>query len=69
MTDFADRLKELRVERKITQQKLAKETNISQTAISAYETSKAKATEEVIVVLSKYFNVSADFLLGLSDDF
>ena len=67
MSEFYERLKELRLEKGLTQDQLANDTGISQGAISAYELKKAKPTDEVIITFCKYFNVSADFLLGLVD--
>ena len=68
MSGFSERLKELRLENKLTQAKLSEAVGISQTAISSYEVGRAKATEDVIVAFCKYFNVSADFMLGLKDE-
>ena len=67
MKIFAERLKELRLERKITQDKLSQDTKITQSTISGYEADKVSPTAEVIVTLCKYFQVTADFLLGLED--
>lgn len=64
---FGEKLKELRIEQQLSQSRLAQLTGISQTAISAYERGSARATEEVIVVFCRFFKVSADYMLGLSD--
>lgn len=68
MSKFGERLKELRLDSKLSQDKLSEQTGISQGAISSYEVGKAKATEDVIVVFCEYFLVSADFMLGLKDE-
>ncbi len=67
MSKFAERLKELRMEKGLTQEKLSKETNISQTTISAYETRRNRPSDDIIVIFCKYFGVSADYILGLED--
>ncbi len=67
MSKFSERLKELRLENKLTQMQLANATHISQTSISAYESGRSQATEEVIITFCRFFDVSADFILGLSD--
>ena len=67
MSKFGERLKELRLENKLTQEKLGELVKIDQTSISAYELGKVHPTDDVIVVVAKYFKVSADFLLGLED--
>lgn len=67
MSKFGERLKELRLERKLTQDKLAELSNISQATISAYEIGKIRPTDEVIIIFCKFFKVSADYMLGLDD--
>ncbi len=69
MSKFAERLKELRLENKLTQDMLAEQTGITQSSISAYELKKARPTDEVIITFCKFFKVSADYLLGLSDNY
>lgn len=69
MSKFAERLKLLRVEKGLTQMQLAKETNISQTAISAYEKRRNRPSDDIIILFCKYFKVTSDYLLGLSDTF
>lgn len=68
MKIFAERLKELRNERNKTQDDLANETKITQAMISRYEMNLSSPTAENIVILCKYFKVSADFMLGLKDE-
>lgn len=67
MNKFAKRLKELRLELKLSQRDLAKKTGISQTSISAYELNKIAATVDVIITLCLFFQVSAGYLIGLED--
>lgn len=67
MNKFAERLKELRKELNVTQDKLSADTKISQAAISSYENGLQSPTIDVVVVFCKYFNVSADYLIGLVD--
>lgn len=67
MSKFAERLKELRIEKQLTQTKLAELTKINQTSISSYELRKIKPTDEVIIIFCNFFKVSADYLLGLTD--
>ncbi len=64
---FAERLKELRAEKKISQMDLSKATNISQSAIAKWEKEKTEPTASALITLSRYFNESVDFLLGLTD--
>lgn len=68
LSKFGERLKELRQERKLTQDRLSELTGVSQSMISAYELEKARPIDIVIITFAKFFGVSADYLLGLSDD-
>lgn len=66
--DFSERLKELRAEKGLSQTDLAKQTGISQSAITKWENNVHYPFGQLIV-LAKYFDVSVDYLLGLTDDF
>lgn len=67
MVMFMKRLKELRESKKISQQRLAIELNVSQATVSKYELGQADPDIPTIVRLSEYFRVSADYLLEISD--
>lgn len=67
MNKFAERLKELRLEKHLTQTELAKETGLSQTGIGKWEANQRTPSIDVIIVLCKYFNVSSDYIIGLED--
>ena len=62
------RIKELRLDKKLSQEQLGKEINISQDMISLWETGKLLPTTELIIILAKYFGESTDYILGLKDD-
>ncbi|MGN0618458.1 MAG: helix-turn-helix transcriptional regulator [Candidatus Coproplasma sp.] len=64
---FKERLKELRVERKLSQADLAKELNVSQRSISSWETGFRQPDFETLERIAKFFDVTADYLLGLGD--
>ncbi len=64
---ICERLKELRTEKNISQMQLSMATGLSQSAIARWELGKSEPTASAIVILSKYFNESADYLLGLED--
>ncbi len=67
MDKFIERLKELRAEKKLTQSQLAKETGLSQSAIALWENGRRIPNALAIITLCKYFAVTSDFLLGISD--
>lgn len=60
------RLKELREGKRISQQKLAIDLNISQASISKYEIGSAEPDINSIIRISDYFGVTTDYLLGNS---
>ncbi len=65
---MAERLRGLRGEKGIGQNQLAKEIGVSNASISYWENAKQEPTAEAIYKLSKYFDVSADYLLGIIAD-
>lgn len=67
MNKFAERLRELRNERYMSQMELAIETGLSQSAITSWETGSRQPNSTAIIALAKYFDVSCDYLLGESD--
>lgn len=68
MFTFSERLKELRVERSLTQRQLAQAVGLSQTAITQWENKLREPSASVIITLSRFFNVTTDYLLGEEDN-
>ncbi|MBD5636707.1 MAG: helix-turn-helix transcriptional regulator [Clostridia bacterium] len=64
---FKERLKELRKEKHLSQTDLAKELKVSQRSISGWETGYREPDFNTLEVIAKYFEVTTDFLLGLTD--
>ena len=63
-----ERLKDLRVERRLTLEQLARQTGLSKTALGKYETEDFKDISPFsIVTLAKFYGVSADYLMGLTE--
>ena len=67
MKDFAERLKELRLEKGLTQKQLAQNTGLSKSAIDFWEREQRVPNANAIIVLAKFFSVASDYLLGLED--
>lgn len=65
---FSQKLKALRKEKGITQQKLADEINISRSTIAGYEIEDKQPSYEVMTRIAQYFSVSTDYLLDNSDN-
>ena len=62
---FGERLKQLRTEKNIGQNRLAKDLGLSNASVSYWETGKQLPTIEAVYKIAVYFDVSADYLLGL----
>ena len=62
-----NRLKELREQMGIKQTDLAEMLSVARTTISGYELEQRSLTPDLIVRLCQIFNVTSDYLLGLSD--
>lgn len=63
---FAERLKELRKQARLTQVELAKRLGIGQSSYADWERGKKKPTQENLVKISQVLNVSIDYLVGNS---
>jgi len=66
MATFAERLKELRKEKGLTQKELADTFFITKSSICKYETGVNSPENKLLQNLAEYFNVSVDYLLGNS---
>jgi len=65
---FGERIRSLRIEHGLTQDKLGKKLNLSKSNISKYESDKVEPSLEIVKGLAILFGVSIDYLLGVSDD-
>ena len=62
------RLKDLREDRDLKQEEIAKILNISQTNYSKYELGKVNIPISSLKKLAEYYNTSVDYLLGLTSE-
>lgn len=62
------RLKELREKKGISQLKLALDLSMNQNSISRYENGVRQADYVTLIKLANYFDVSVDYLLGITDN-
>ena len=65
--DFSQIVKQLRLERGMTQQELANMVGLTKVTISQYETGKRKPSFEMIEALADVFHVDMNYLLGFTD--
>ena len=61
------RLRDLREDHDLTQTKVAKLLNMSQTGYSKYETGENDIPTQVLIALADYYQTSVDYLLGRTD--
>ena len=63
-----ERLKDLRVERGLTLEQLAEQTHLSKSALDSYEGDEFKdISHYALIKLAKFYGVTTDYLLGLSE--
>lgn len=62
-----NRIRALREDRDLRQIDVANATNIDQKTLSNYETGKTNPDSYAIIKLAQFFNVTTDYLLGVSD--
>ena len=62
------RIRDLREDRDLNQTQVAKMLMMSQTGYSKYETGENDIPTAVLIKLSRFYQVSIDYLLGESDD-
>ena len=62
-------IKELRREMDCTQNKLADILGVTQDSISLWENDKRIPDTQYIVAMAKFFDVTTDYLLGLTDEY
>ena len=63
----AERIKEIRIENKLSQTNFGDILYVSQDTVSLWENGKSLPNAEQIIEICKRFSVSADYLLGLVD--
>ena len=64
---FSVRLKELRREYGVGQVELAKNIGVSKGIISLWENGLSEPSMSNLIALAKFFSVSVDYLVGLTD--
>lgn len=64
---FGNRIRELREQYEINQQDLARYLKVAKSTLSQYETGSRVPNDDIKKAIAKKFNVSVDYLLGLTD--
>lgn len=68
MSTFAERLKELRTSQALTGAQLGDKLNLTKSGISSYERRGSFPDEVMLKKIADYFNVSTDYLIGVSEN-
>ena len=68
MPSIAERLVQLQKERNITKKEIAEAVGLSLMGYYRYERGTREPTASTIIALADFFNVSADYLLGRTDE-
>jgi len=66
-TKFGQKVKELRLERDLSQQDLAKEFNVHRTTVKDWEVRGKEPDYLTLCKIARFFEVRIDYLLGLED--
>ena len=64
---YYERLRELREDHDLSQQKVADMLSIGQRTYSDYESGKTRIPVESMLLLAKYYDVNMDYMTGISD--
>lgn len=67
MNNFSKNLKELRIEKGLSQQELAQILNVTQSTVAKWESGDREPNFSILIELSNYFNIPTDILLGIKD--
>lgn len=63
---FDERLKNMREARGLTQKEISEALNINPRTYASYEKNEREPNSEILILFSKYFGVTVDYLLGLN---
>lgn len=61
---FSTRLRELRIEKHVTQEQLGDNFHVSQVTVSHWENGTQEPSFQILLDIADYFNVTTDYLLG-----
>ncbi len=67
MEIFAERLKELRIEKGLSIQALSKEIKIGVASLCRWENCQADVKGSQLIILANFFDVTIDYLMGLEN--
>lgn len=62
------RIRDIRIDRGLTQEDIAKILHVSQNTYSQYEIGTTRYPLDAVVTLAEFYGVSMDYLVGLTDE-
>ena len=65
---YTERIRALRVDKDLTQTQVAELLHVGQKTYSDYELGKTRIPLDSVIILAKYYNVSMDYICGVSDE-
>ena len=68
MAEKYERIRNLREDSDLTQAEIGKLINVPQRTYAYYESGERMIPPQVLVALAKHYDVSVDYLLGLTDE-
>lgn len=68
MLTFGEKIKELRIQKKLTQKKLAINLGTTERTVQTYEANAKKPSFEALIAIADFFQVSMDYLCGRTDN-
>lgn len=66
---YTQRLRDLREDKELKQEAIAMELKITRQQYQLYESGKRKLPINLLIELCKYYNTSADYILGLTNTY
>lgn len=64
---YNERIRELRKENSLTQKKIADLLHVGQRTYADYESGKTRLPIDSLIILANYYNVSLDYITGVSN--
>lgn len=64
---YNERIREIREDNSLTQQKIADLLHIGQRTYADYESGKTRIPVDILLILARFYNVSMDYITGASN--
>ena len=68
MKTFGEKLKELRIDKGLTQKKVAEALSVTVSTLSHWECNYQEPSYKYLLTLCRFYEVSADYLIGLTEE-